>query len=45
MWNFFIDNFDSKSMFLSQYWVTSEDITFFIDAAGSIGFAGVFGKK
>lgn len=41
MWKIFIDNFNGKSMFFSQYWVTSEDMTLFSDAAGSIGLDGV----
>ena len=45
MWKIFVDNFNGKSMFLSQSWVTSEDMTLFTDAAGSIGFAGVLGNK
>lgn len=42
MWKIIIISFNSKSIFLSQYWyrVTSEEATLFTDA-GSVGFAGV----
>lgn len=43
-WKIFIDNFNGKSFFLSDKWQSSDFYKLYTDAAGSIGYAAVFGS-
>ena len=43
-WTSFIENFNGKSVFLGDKWLSSDYLKLFTDAAGSSGFAAVFGS-
>jgi len=43
-WKSFIENFNGKSVFLGDTWISSDFLKLFTDAAGSAGFAAVFGS-
>lgn len=45
LWQSFIDQFNGKSVFYSDEWLTSNTLSLYTDAAGSLGFAGVLGSK
>jgi len=36
--------YNGKSFFLGSRWATSKNLTLFTDAAGSLGYAAIFGK-
>lgn len=42
-WLTFISSFNGKSVFLPQKWLSSDHLTLYTDAAGSLGFAAVLG--
>lgn len=42
-WKLFIESFNGCSMFLPDDWVSSDHLSLYSDASGSIGFASVFG--
>lgn len=43
-WEAFLDNFNGKSFFLEQRWVTSRSLLLYTDAAGSLGYGATFGR-
>ena len=43
-WKSFIENFNGKSVFLGDTWISSDCLKSFTDAAESAGFAAVFGS-
>ena len=45
MWLEFLSAYNGKSFFLSSCWVTSKTLNLFTDAAGSLGYAAIFGKQ
>ena len=44
-WSLFIDHFNGKSLLCEQVWVTTDQLHLYSDAAGSLGFGTVFGRK
>lgn len=44
-WVSFLASFNGKSVFLSQKWFSSDHITLYTDASGSLGFAAIFGSN
>lgn len=42
MWSLFIDQWNGIGLFLSSKWNTSETLSLFTDASGSIGYGGFF---
>ena len=42
-WLQFITDFNGKSVFLPANWTSSDTISFFTDASGTLGYAAVFG--
>lgn len=44
-WYEFMNDFNGKSLFLSDDWVSSDTISLYSDAASTKGFAAVFGSK
>ena len=44
-WHIFMENFNGKSMFLSDDWISSDVLRLQTDAASTKGFAAVFGKR
>ena len=42
MWSLFIDQWNGIGLFLSSLWDTSETLSLFTDASGSIGYGGFF---
>ncbi|CAG2240910.1 unnamed protein product [Mytilus edulis] len=45
IWKSFIDHFNGKSVFYADKWLSSDSLSLYTDAAGSLGFAGVMGYK
>ena len=45
LWQSFLPGFNSRSFFLQDFWDSSDKLELFTDAAGSLGFGAVFGKK
>jgi hypothetical protein len=43
MWEEFIQDWNGASFFISSTWVTSDTLSLFTDASGSLGFGGIFG--
>ena len=43
MWYSFMQSFNGKCMFLNDEWVPSDALNLYTDAAGSLGFAAVYG--
>ena len=43
-WLTFLDQFNGKTFFLDDKWVTSSSVELFTDAAGSKGYGAIFGK-
>ena len=44
-WLLFLQQFNGKSFFLGDEWVTNSALHLYTDASGSIGYGAVFGKK
>ncbi|XP_062586589.1 uncharacterized protein LOC134248181 isoform X1 [Saccostrea cucullata] len=44
-WETFIDNFNGKSIFLDDQWQNSQKLHLYTDAAGSLGYGAILGKK
>ena len=44
-WLTFFDNYNGKSFFLSDIWVSSHSLNLYTDAAGSKGYGAVFGAR
>jgi hypothetical protein len=44
-WATFLENFNGKSVFLFDNWVSSSSLKLYSDAAGKIGYAAVFGSQ
>lgn len=44
-WVSFLTSFNGKSVFLSQKWFSSDHLTLYTDASGSLGFAAIFGSN
>ena len=44
VWREFLSVYNGKSFFLGSRWATSQHLNLFTDAAGSLGYAAVFGK-
>ena len=45
LWQSFLTGFNGRSFFLQDFWDSSDKLELFTDAAGSLGFGAVFGKK
>lgn len=45
MWKTFIDQWNGMGLFLSSLWDTSDTLSFFSVASGSLGFEGIFHKR
>ena len=45
VWQEFLSNFNGKSFFLDEHWLSSEKLDLYTDAAGGVGFGAVFGSK
>lgn len=45
IWLAFLDEYNGKSLFLDDIWLTSDKLNLFTDAAGSLGFGAVFGNN
>ena len=44
-WEIFLSSFNGRAFFLDEKWITSECVHLYTDAAGSLGFGGLCGKK
>lgn len=44
VWRDFLSMYNGKSFFLGSRWATSKTLNLFTDAAGSLGYAAIFGK-
>ena len=44
-WSEFINSFNGKSIFLNDEWQNSEKLHTYTDAADSLGYGAVLGKK
>ena len=44
-WQIFIENFNGKSVFLSDEWLSSDRICLYTDASGKLGYAAVLGSQ
>ena len=44
VWLNFLRSYNGKSFFLGSRWYTSKTLKLFTDAAGSLGYAAIFGK-
>ena len=44
VWHDFLCSYNGKSFFLSSQWETSKSLNLFTDAAGSLGYATIFGN-
>ena len=44
VWLNFLRSYNGKSFFLASRWYTSKTLKLFTDAAGSLGYAAIFGK-
>ena len=42
MWQVFLKSFSGKAIISDQYWVQDNDLQFFTDGNGGIGFGGYF---
>ena len=45
MWKMFIDQWNGIGLFLSPLWETSDTLSLFTDASGSLGYGGIFQKR
>jgi len=45
MWTLFLKDFNGKSLFLPDRFLTSDSLNLFTDASGSLGYGAVFGSK
>ena len=45
MWEQFIGSFNGKSVFLSDLWSTSDSLSMFTDASGTVGYAAILGSN
>ena len=45
VWLNFLRSYNGKSFFLGSRWYTSKTLKLFTDAAGSLGYAAIFGKQ
>ena len=45
LWFRFLDHFNGKSFFLDDKWLTSPNLDMYTDAAGSLGYGAIFGKR
>lgn len=44
-WAMFIDHYNGKSVFLDSAWLSSDHLSLYTDASGSLGFAAVLGSQ
>ena len=44
-WQSFINEFNGKSVFLPQKWLSSDHLTLYSDASDSVGFAAILGSE
>ena len=45
LWQSFLTGFNGRSFFLEDFWDSSDKLELFTDAAGSLGFGAIFGRK
>ena len=45
LWQSFLTSFNGRSFFLEDVWDSSDKLELYTDAAGSLGFGAVFGRK
>ena len=45
LWQSFLDDFNGRSFFLNDAWHDSLSLNLYTDAAGSLGYGGIFGSK
>lgn len=45
MWKLFIDQWNGIGLFLSPIWKTSNTLSLFTDASGSLGYGGIFQQR
>ena len=45
LWQSFLTGFNGRSFFLEDFWDSSDKLELYTDAAGSLGFGAVFGRK
>ena len=45
MWKMFIDQWNGIGLFLSPLWDTSDTLSLFTDASGSLGYGGIFQNR
>lgn len=44
-WYTFIQEYNGRSLFLHEYWISSKQLHLYTDAASTVGLAAVWGKK
>ena len=44
-WSFFLDKFNGRAFFPKAIWTSSNSLNLYTDAAGSLGYGAVFGRK
>ena len=44
-WSFFLDNFNCRAFVPKDIWTSSNSLNLYTDAAGSLGYGAVFGRK
>ncbi|XP_068721411.1 uncharacterized protein [Montipora capricornis] len=44
LWLSFLSNFNGRSFFLEEHWLSSTKLNLFTDASGSLGFGAIFGS-
>ena len=45
VWKEFLEKYNFRTFFLKSIWLTNEVLNLYTDAAGSVGFGAIFGKK
>ena len=45
LWQSFLDDFNGRSFFLNDAWNDSLSLNLYTDAAGSLGYGGIFSSK
>ena len=45
LWQSFLDDFNGRSFFLNDAWHDSLSLNLYTDAAGSLGYEGIFGSE
>ena len=44
-WQTFLGNFNGRSFFLADEWITSATLNLYTDASGSLGYGAIFGDR